>query len=101
MPEILRGCGKSALATIDLAVRDRQPGDDLGGILIVRLHFGEITCPGRTAWWLWDTMEHAVAMFGALDKPDAIRFGVTALNVPGKQFIWLDDPDGDHSWPLA
>ncbi|MER6667419.1 methyltransferase domain-containing protein [Amycolatopsis japonica] len=50
---------------------------------------------------LWDTVEHAVAMFDTLDKPDATRLGVTALNVPGKQFIWLDDPDSDHSWPLA
>jgi protein-L-isoaspartate(D-aspartate) O-methyltransferase len=49
---------------------------------------------------LWDTIEHAVTAFDALDKPDATRLGVTALNVPGKQFVWLDDPDSDHCWPL-
>ncbi|WP_370950123.1 methyltransferase domain-containing protein [Amycolatopsis sp. cg5] len=50
---------------------------------------------------LWDTIEHAVAAFDVLGKPGAARFGITALNVPGKQFVWLDDPDSDHSWPLG
>ncbi|MGH3795788.1 MAG: methyltransferase domain-containing protein [Pseudonocardiaceae bacterium] len=50
---------------------------------------------------LWDTVEHAVAAFDALDQPDATRLGVTALNVPGKQYVWLDDPDSHHCWPLA
>ncbi|MEC3977724.1 methyltransferase domain-containing protein [Amycolatopsis sp. H20-H5] len=50
---------------------------------------------------LWDTIEHAVASFDALDRPDATRLGVTALNIPGKQFVWLDDPDSDHCWPLS
>ncbi|RSM46382.1 methyltransferase domain-containing protein [Amycolatopsis balhimycina DSM 5908] len=50
---------------------------------------------------LWDTVEHAVAAFDALGEPDAARLGVTALNVPGKQYVWLDDPDRDHCWPLG
>jgi protein-L-isoaspartate(D-aspartate) O-methyltransferase len=50
---------------------------------------------------LWDTIEHAAAAFDALDKPDAGRLGVTALNVPGKQYVWLDDPDSDYCWPLS
>ncbi|MGH4021236.1 MAG: methyltransferase domain-containing protein [Pseudonocardiaceae bacterium] len=50
---------------------------------------------------LWDTVEHAVTAFDALDRPDATRLGVTALNVPGKQYVWLDDPDSDHCWPLT
>jgi hypothetical protein len=50
---------------------------------------------------LWDTVEHAVAAFDALDRPDATRLGVTALNIPGKPFIWLDGPDSDHCWPLS
>ncbi|MEU3627880.1 hypothetical protein BS329_40275 [Amycolatopsis coloradensis] len=49
---------------------------------------------------LWDTVEHAATLFEALGQPDAARLGVTALNVAGKQFIWLDDPDSNHSWPL-
>ncbi|MGH3520522.1 MAG: hypothetical protein ACRDQ7_24760 [Haloechinothrix sp.] len=49
---------------------------------------------------LWDTVEHASAAFDALDRPDASRLGVTALNVPGKQYVWLDHPDSDHCWPL-
>ena len=49
---------------------------------------------------LWDTIEHAAAAFDALDRPGAVRLGVAALNVPGKQYVWLDDPDSDHCWPL-
>ncbi|MGH3625576.1 MAG: methyltransferase domain-containing protein [Sciscionella sp.] len=49
---------------------------------------------------LWDTVEHAVTAFAALNRPDATRLGVTALNIPGKQYVWLDDPDGNHCWPL-
>lgn len=50
---------------------------------------------------LWDTLEHAVTAFDALNQPDASRLGVSALNVPGKQYVWLDDPDSDHCWPLT
>ena len=50
---------------------------------------------------LGDTVEHAATAFEALDRPGADRLGVTALNVPGKQFVWLDAPDSDHSWPLG
>lgn len=50
---------------------------------------------------LWDTIEHAVTMFDALDRPGASRLGISALNVPGKQYVWLDHPDSDHCWPLT
>ncbi|MGQ0838043.1 methyltransferase domain-containing protein [Actinokineospora sp.] len=50
---------------------------------------------------LWDTVEHAVAAFDALGRPDATRLGVAALNVPGRQYVWLDNPDSDHCWPLT
>ncbi|SFQ27951.1 methyltransferase domain-containing protein [Amycolatopsis rubida] len=50
---------------------------------------------------LWDTIEHAVTAFNALDRPGASRLGVSALNVVGKQYVWLDDPDSDHCWPLT
>jgi protein-L-isoaspartate(D-aspartate) O-methyltransferase len=50
---------------------------------------------------LWDTIEHAVTAFDALGRPGACRLGVTARAMPGKQYVWLDDPDSDHCWPLA
>jgi protein-L-isoaspartate(D-aspartate) O-methyltransferase len=50
---------------------------------------------------LWDTVEHAVSAFDALDRPGASRMGISALNVPGKQYVWLDDADSDHCWPLS
>ena len=53
------------------------------------------------SYCLWDTFEHAVTAFDALDRPDATRLGVTALNVPGKQYVWLDNPESDHCWPLT
>lgn len=46
---------------------------------------------------LWDTIEHAVTAFEALDRPDRTRFGVTALDDPHRQYVWLDDPNGAHS----
>lgn len=50
---------------------------------------------------LWDTIEHALTAFQALDRPDRTRFGVTALDDPHRQYIWLDDPNGAHSFPLS
>jgi protein-L-isoaspartate(D-aspartate) O-methyltransferase len=49
---------------------------------------------------LWDTIEHAVTAFDALGRPDSTRFGVTALDDHDSQYIWLDDPNGVHSFPL-
>jgi protein-L-isoaspartate(D-aspartate) O-methyltransferase len=65
--------------------------------------------PGEDGTWevvqrgprrLWDTIEHAVTAFRALGSPDRSRFGVTALDDPNSQYIWLDDPNGTHSFPL-
>ncbi|MGH3847051.1 MAG: methyltransferase domain-containing protein, partial [Pseudonocardiaceae bacterium] len=49
---------------------------------------------------LWDTIEHATTAFQALGRPDRSRFGVTALDDPDRQYVWLDDPNGAHSFPL-
>jgi protein-L-isoaspartate(D-aspartate) O-methyltransferase len=49
---------------------------------------------------LWDTIEHAATAFEALGRPDRTRFGVTALDDPHRQYVWLDDPNGAHSFPL-
>ncbi len=49
---------------------------------------------------LWDTIEHAVTAFKTLGRPDRNRFGVTAPDDPNSQYVWLDDPNGAHSFPL-
>jgi protein-L-isoaspartate(D-aspartate) O-methyltransferase len=49
---------------------------------------------------LWDTIEHAVTTFEKLGRPKRGRFGVTALDDPATQYIWLDDPNGTYSFPL-
>jgi hypothetical protein len=49
---------------------------------------------------LWDTIEHAVTTFEKLGRPKRERFGVTALDDPATQYIWLDDPNGTYSFPL-
>jgi protein-L-isoaspartate(D-aspartate) O-methyltransferase len=49
---------------------------------------------------LWDTIEHAITTFEALGRPHRSRFGVTALDDPHRQYVWLDDPNGAHSFPL-
>ncbi|MGH3852515.1 MAG: methyltransferase domain-containing protein [Pseudonocardiaceae bacterium] len=65
--------------------------------------------PGRDGTWevvhrgprrLWDTIEHAATAFQALGHPDRARYGVTALDDPDHQYVWLDDPNGTHSFPL-
>ena len=65
--------------------------------------------PGTDATWkvvqrgprrLWDTIEHAVTAFQALGRPDRSRFGVTALDDSDSQYVWLDEPNGAHSFPL-
>jgi hypothetical protein len=50
---------------------------------------------------LWDTMEHAHTTWAARGRPGPARLGVTAMNDLDRQFVWLDDPDGPHSWPLV
>lgn len=54
----------------------------------------------RGAYRLWDTIETAVRTFRQLGEPGIERLGVTALDDPDRQYVWLDDPDGRHSWPL-
>jgi len=49
---------------------------------------------------LWDTIEHAVTTFEKLGRPKRGRFGVTALDDPATQYIWLDDPNGTYSFPI-
>lgn len=50
---------------------------------------------------IWDTLEVAVATFERLGRPALSRFGVTALDDPARQYVWLDDPAGPLSWPLS
>lgn len=50
---------------------------------------------------IWDTLETAVASWDRVGRPALSRFGVTALNDSARQYIWLDDPAGPLSWPLA
>ncbi|MFD4191875.1 MULTISPECIES: methyltransferase domain-containing protein [Amycolatopsis] len=47
---------------------------------------------------LWDLTEAAHRQWTALGKPARQRFGMTVT--PQHQEFWLDDPDGDHRWPL-
>jgi protein-L-isoaspartate(D-aspartate) O-methyltransferase len=49
---------------------------------------------------LWDTVEHAARLWERLGRPDRSRYGITALDDPTRQFVWLDDPDGPYSWPM-
>lgn len=54
----------------------------------------------RGPYRCWDTIEAAVNTWHSLDRPDHGRLGITALDVTDRQFVWLDDPNGTHSWPL-
>ena len=52
--------------------------------------------PGR----LWDTVESCCALWKRLGEPEVGRFGVTGLPDADLQFVWLDDADSGHRWPL-
>jgi protein-L-isoaspartate(D-aspartate) O-methyltransferase len=47
---------------------------------------------------LWPDVEHAHDEWVAMGAPDWHRFGLTAT--PTTQRVWLDSPDGPHSWNL-
>ncbi len=47
---------------------------------------------------LWRIIEEAHAKWVGLGEPGWERFGLTVT--PDHQFIWLDTPDCQHTWPL-
>ncbi|MDP8931801.1 MAG: methyltransferase domain-containing protein [Actinomycetota bacterium] len=47
---------------------------------------------------LWSTVRRAQQHWQQLGRPRWERFGLTAT--PERQWIWLDQPNGPHSWPL-
>jgi protein-L-isoaspartate(D-aspartate) O-methyltransferase len=61
---------------------------------------GTWTVEQRGTQRLWDTVEHATRAWNTLGRPHRTRFGITALDDIGHQYVWLDDPDGAYSWPM-
>jgi protein-L-isoaspartate O-methyltransferase len=49
---------------------------------------------------LWTRIEDTIRYWHDLDRPGWDRMGLTAL-ADGRQFVWIDDPDAPHRWPLA
>lgn len=47
---------------------------------------------------LWRQIERAYQTWNDLDRPGWDRFGLTVTL--DAQWVWLDDPDGPHRWPL-
>jgi methyltransferase of ATP-grasp peptide maturase system len=48
---------------------------------------------------LWNAVEDAHQLWHELGQPGWDRFGLTVATE--QQWIWLDSPDGDHTWPLV
>ncbi|HWR48055.1 MAG TPA: hypothetical protein VN327_10660, partial [Pseudonocardiaceae bacterium] len=48
---------------------------------------------------LWRAVEEADQLWHDLGQPGWDRFGLTAT--AEEQRIWLDSPNGDHTWPLT
>ncbi|HVW43504.1 MAG TPA: methyltransferase domain-containing protein [Amycolatopsis sp.] len=48
---------------------------------------------------LWDLLEGAYADWYALGEPTRERFGMTVT--AAGQWLWLDEPDGEHKWELT
>ncbi len=71
------------------------------------LHLRRLLVRGLRAHWagmgagpapLWAAVEDAHRRWDELDEPGWDRFGLTVTS--DRQWIWLDAPDGDRSWPL-
>lgn len=61
------------------------------------------TTGGHPVWQagpqrLWDAIEAAHQLWTGLGQPGWERFGLTVTET--RQYVWLDDPDGDHAWTL-
>jgi len=39
-------------------------------------------------------------MWERLGRPGRSRYGISALNRPDRQYLWLDHPDSRYAWPL-
>lgn len=50
---------------------------------------------------IWDTVEAARRSWERLGRPRRTRLGISALDDTCHQYVWLDDPDGTHAWPLS
>jgi len=48
---------------------------------------------------LWRAIENANQLWHELGQPGWDRFGLTATIE--QQWVWLDSPNGDHTWPLT
>lgn len=47
---------------------------------------------------LWPSVEQAATDWQRLGRPERGRYGLTATTT--EQHMWLDNPDGEHHWPL-
>ncbi|MBB5156733.1 methyltransferase domain-containing protein [Saccharopolyspora phatthalungensis] len=56
----------------------------------------EVAESGQTA--LWPAVEAAHQLWLDLGRPDWQRLGLTATR--RSQWVWIDDPDGEHRWQI-
>ncbi|MDQ3150172.1 MAG: hypothetical protein M3R63_00060 [Actinomycetota bacterium] len=95
------------LALPDVAVGQHGPSlDDLvisdhdgSSARLDRTDDGEfrVTETGRRT--LWAEVEQVHTLWQACDQPHRERFGLAVT--PQRQWIWLDAPDGRHTWELS
>lgn len=48
----------------------------------------------------WNAIEAAWCSWVSHDRPGRDRLGITATNLEGEQYVWLDRPSSHHRWPL-
>jgi len=63
----------------------------------VNAHTRQVWEAGPTP--LWAAVENAHHQWHDLGEPPWDRFGLTVTS--DRQWIWLDTPDSDHTWPLG
>lgn len=89
LPDLTYGNIASDLYDIELT--------DTDGSTVRLTPDGELTQRGPRP--LWDLVEQAHDTWTALGRPGRERFGLSAT--PDEQWVWLDEPDSRHRWPLA
>jgi hypothetical protein len=103
-PIVWEGSGESVVFTRRVTAKDLDTLDGVDTTAHLFQAFQEKRCEYRVmavgADQLFAVAIHAAAAFQALGRPDRTRFGVTALDDPDSQYVWLDDPNGAHSFLL-
>jgi methyltransferase of ATP-grasp peptide maturase system len=95
-PDMNRSLGTSEDGQPALCLWDE---DDSAAFIETRTTNGRYRVAESGPRRLWHGIEQVHEFWHSAGRPSYERFGLTAT--PAEQYVWLDDPDGPHRWPLV